>query len=236
MSRYCLVVNGSNYYSPFDHLGLELTSNVNILIRSPEQIALVVFTGGEDISPSLYGHDNVASYTSPVRDEIEVKLFNIALSNGIPMAGICRGAQFLCAMAGGKIIQDVSGHGMRHRLQFKNGDKYETSPETVTSTHHQMQYPWSIDREMFDILAFSPEPISRHYQLGNDIISAGNASAQLNIEPDVVFYRNINALAIQYHPEYMPRDSWGFRYAQEVVAEKLGNLIEERVEANESLA
>ena len=45
-SKYCLVVNGTSYYSPFEHLGLELATNPNLLTTIPDEIGLVVFTGG----------------------------------------------------------------------------------------------------------------------------------------------------------------------------------------------
>lgn len=54
---------------------------------------LVQFTGGSDVSPHLYGEKNVASYTSPRRDEEEVAIFNAVSAMGIPMAGICRSKQ-----------------------------------------------------------------------------------------------------------------------------------------------
>jgi gamma-glutamyl-gamma-aminobutyrate hydrolase PuuD len=230
MSKYCLVVNGNGYYKPFDHLGLTLISNPTILLTSPEEVALVVFTGGEDVSPEIYGERNVKSYVNPRRDEQEVAIFREAMKHEIPIAGICRGAQFICAMSGGRLVQDITNHGVHHHLSFiDDTGNVRRSPEKVTSTHHQMQYPWEIDEDLFEILAWSSEPRSNHYVMGDGTVASDDAPSFLKEEPDVVFYKNTRALAIQYHPEWMERDSWGFKYAQEIISEKLGALIAERV-------
>ena len=233
MSKYCLVVNGRSYYCPFDHLGLELTSDTSLLVSDPDSVGLVVFTGGEDVSPHLYGHKNVASYNSKDRDASEVAVFYNAYLNQIPMAGICRGAQFLCVMAGGHLVQDISNHGNNHYLRYVDRDGVEkTSPEKVTSTHHQMQYPWPIGEDKFEVLAWSSSAISNYYLYDGVRIPTTVALKELTMEPDVIFYKNINALVMQYHPEWMPRNSWGFKYAQNMVTEKLGHLIDNRITAS----
>lgn len=225
--KYCLVINGPGYFAPFDHLGLELTTDPAILDEDPDSVGLVVFTGGEDVSPEYYGHLNYASYCNERRDREEVAIFNRARELNKPMAGICRGAQFLCAMAGGHLVQDISNHGRYHHLQFIDDDGIEkTSPETVSSTHHQMQFPWPIGEDNFEILAWSPAAMSDHYLYDGANIPRVAAPDKFTVEPDVVFYKNINALGMQYHPEWMPRDSWGFRFAQKMVSEKLAHLIE----------
>jgi gamma-glutamyl-gamma-aminobutyrate hydrolase PuuD len=62
------------------------------IVRSELEADLVVFTGGEDVTPSFYG-DKKHSYTgnSPERDEREAQLFNRCVERNIPMVGICRG-------------------------------------------------------------------------------------------------------------------------------------------------
>lgn len=68
---------------------------------------LVCFTGGEDVSPELYGQQNTGqSYTNPRRDEREVEIYNAFLGHR-PFVGICRGGQFLNVMNGGTMIQHI---------------------------------------------------------------------------------------------------------------------------------
>lgn len=231
--KYILVIRGITYYRPFAHLGFESISDSQILYDRPNEVALVVFTGGEDIDPSLYGHKNTNSYINISRDRREKAIFDRALELKIPMAGICRGAQFLCAMAGGSIIQDVTKHTNSHRVIAKNEfGRNITSPELISSTHHQMQYPWDINRSQYEILAWSPGPYSSHYVHDGIHTPVDFAENRFIVEPDVVFYKNIGALAMQYHPEWMPEKSWGYQFARRLIDEKLLPLIKTRASRN----
>src|SRR6478609_9122442 len=77
-----------------------------------ESADLVVFLGGEDIDPALYNEPvhRKTDFNSK-RDEREVAVFKTCIENDIPMFGICRGMQFIHAMSGGKLYQNVEGHG-----------------------------------------------------------------------------------------------------------------------------
>lgn len=224
----CLVVGGGeSYFIPANHIGLEPTSDIDAL--NGGRVKLAIFTGGEDVDPSLYKHPKyIGTFSSLDRDTYEQRAFAMIREKNIPMLGICRGAQLLCALAGGSLVQDVTGHGRSHLLRYLDSDgKERTSFETVTSTHHQQQYPWDLPKEDFKVLAWSPEPISNHYVWKGKKHSMVDAAInpQFRIEPDVVFYPKINALAIQYHPEWMGDNSWGMKYARGLI----GRLMEGRL-------
>lgn len=51
-------------------------------------------------------------------------LYNNAKRLQIPMVGICRGAQFLNVMAGGKMIQHVEGHAIHGTHEIVVTDVY----------------------------------------------------------------------------------------------------------------
>lgn len=131
-----LVVNDDHagLYSKFmQNLG-ETTTEVELLFKRPEEVSLLVFTGGADVSPELYGHKNLGSYNNKARDEQEVMIFEQAHKHEIPMFGVCRGSQFLNVMHGGSLIQDMKvGHGGAHHTCFAIGGEFE-----VASDHHQM--------------------------------------------------------------------------------------------------
>lgn len=57
-----------------------------------EQADLVLFTGGEDVDPSLYGEkENYTTQSNIIRDKKEIEIYKKALSLGKNMLGICRG-------------------------------------------------------------------------------------------------------------------------------------------------
>lgn len=56
-----------------------------------EEADVVMFTGGEDVNPAVYGHDVIpGTYFTPERDEEEIDAFN-RMHEGQIAIGICRG-------------------------------------------------------------------------------------------------------------------------------------------------
>ena len=57
----------------------------------------LLFTGGQDVSPQLYGEKRrpACGELCPARDALERELLNRALEQDKPILGICRGLQFL---------------------------------------------------------------------------------------------------------------------------------------------
>lgn len=175
------------------------------LTRNMEDADVVILTGGEDISSELYNEPKGPStYFTPSRDAFELREYDRAKSLNKVIWGTCRGAQFLCAMAGGKLIQDMN-HGGSHRLHFYDGE-YTCVSNTL---HHQMQYPFNlINKEDYYILA-STYGISDYYRGGrNEDMEMPNINSYGQIEePEFVYYPKIKGLGIQGHPEMMDINS-----------------------------
>lgn len=104
-------------------------------VESPEQADLVVFTGGSDVNPMLYGQKpHHTTHWDDARDAADIKLFSKCLEQGIPMLGVCRGAQFLHVMMGGSLYQDVDQHNGDHHIFLCDASR---SIHPVSSVHHQ---------------------------------------------------------------------------------------------------
>ena len=76
----------------------------------------VVIAGGGDIDPAMYGapvkHPRT-EVTAPDRDAWELAVAEAAVRQGVPLLGICRGAQVLNVACGGTLHQhvpDLVGH------------------------------------------------------------------------------------------------------------------------------
>ena len=68
-----------------------------------------LFTGGQDVSPDLYGEvplDQLGE-TCGKRDIMESIVLKKAMSTDKPILGICRGIQFINAALGGTLYQDL---------------------------------------------------------------------------------------------------------------------------------
>ena len=78
-------------------------------------IDAVIFSGGEDISPTLYlpslnPQDIVETGFNAERDVSDYLLMKYCLEHDIPTLAICRGMQMLCVVSGGKLIQDIPAY------------------------------------------------------------------------------------------------------------------------------
>ncbi len=107
------------------------------VVHTLENADLVQFTGGSDVDPILYSRlDHPKTHSDFERDKREVAEYAKAKLLDKRIAGICRGAQFLCVMAGHELWQDVTNHavGAGHIAI----DKFTKRRYHVTSTHHQM--------------------------------------------------------------------------------------------------
>lgn len=103
----------------------------------------------------------------------------------------------MSALNGGLIVQHVNNHGLWGTHEITNGkDKYQ-----ITSTHHQMQYPYNLDKRDYDVLYWA-DGLSDVYE-GDKI---DPKEIRKYGEPEIVLYHKVNSpkcLAIQGHPEIM---------------------------------
>ena len=73
-----------------------------------EGLSGLIIGGGDDIGAELYGGLPVPDVRiDPARDELELALLDKALSFGMPVLGICRGAQILNVHLGGTLHMDL---------------------------------------------------------------------------------------------------------------------------------
>lgn len=116
----------------------------------------VLFTGGQDVSPQLYGEEKraVCGEICDARDIFEQNLLHLALEQDKPVFGICRGLQFFNVCLGGTLYQDLPAehpseivhtsaptrrafHGARVLPGTPLYALLETSDLRVNSYHHQ---------------------------------------------------------------------------------------------------
>ena len=178
-------------------------------------IDAVIFSGGEDISPTLYlpslnPQDIVETGFNAERDVSDYLLMKYCLEHDIPTLAICRGMQMLCVVSGGEIIQDIpaymSAHGREYHFEHRNAvagpDGYrDFAPTTVTVTN-QSSLLYQITGK--EILTGCP---CWHHQAASSvdgtpvIVTGVSETSGINLiealeHPDKTF-----VLGVQFHPE-----------------------------------
>jgi len=175
------------------------------VVDSIHSADLVQFTGGEDVSPSLYNRKpHPQTYSNPMRDKKEKVIFDLCLSKGKKMAGICRGAQFLNVMCGGELWQHVDGHcnGAHVARDTKTGESFY-----VSSTHHQMMIPGT-DGE---VIVESSCSSFRERVIRDKVVKVEDESPT---DVEAAFYPKHGVFCFQPHPEMGGFASLGLRYIE----------------------
>ena len=156
------------------------------VIRGVEDVSnydLVIFPGGSDINPRLYGKGFCgATGIDYNRDAVELDIYARCKRLGTKVLGICRGHQLINALEGGILEQDLRPeHSPVHDVMWIGDDPLEVFyPEVVNSMHHQ---GYSIGQMGSSLIPTSIEPETK-------IVESARSE-------------NGKVLTVQFHPEFM---------------------------------
>lgn len=117
-------------------------------------------------------------------------------------------------MNGGKLVQNVTSHAIGFTHGITDGNKIYQ----ITSTHHQMQYPFELKEGDYDLL-FTSYGVESDFYDGDGI----DPNIVCGREPEIVLYHKKDlpkCLAVQGHPEMIPDSP---------VAKMINNLIKDLV-------
>ncbi|MBN9391030.1 MAG: gamma-glutamyl-gamma-aminobutyrate hydrolase family protein [Chloroflexi bacterium] len=106
------------------------TGDLEIAYALYRMVDGLLFTGGVDIDPAVYGEPVAGTEmddVSEARDTTEVQLARWAFSDDLPVLGICRGQQLVNVAAGGTLYQDIPSdlpdNGVDHRGSTYTNDR-----------------------------------------------------------------------------------------------------------------
>ncbi|MBC6315990.1 gamma-glutamyl-gamma-aminobutyrate hydrolase family protein [Listeria grandensis] len=172
----------------------------------------LILSGGQDVSPALYGALPQAKLgvTSIARDIFELALLKETLAQKKPILAICRGAQLLNIAFGGTLHQDTS--------YIRNANLEHMQRDQATRATHSIQI--EKNSQLYSILGSTAQVNSFHHQ-AVDILGAGlkiTATAPDGVveaieKPGVPF-----VIGVQWHPELIAENDIGMqRMFQEFV-------------------
>jgi putative glutamine amidotransferase len=176
---------------------VDLSASTKDTDREIQELGIqgLVFTGGGDLNPQLYGQQNHASRNiDDERDRFEINLLRLALDHDLPVLAICRGFQVLNVACGGMLLQDIAPPYREHaagRNQtsaehdidvIKDSRLYAILKKTslkVNSRHHQ-----AVTRERT-----ACSLVATAFSAGEDIVEAVEKTG------------NTWLVGVQWHPE-----------------------------------
>jgi putative glutamine amidotransferase len=155
-----------------------------------------LFTGGQDVTPELYGMKDATGtiVPSPERDRLETLLLEKALQADKAILGICRGLQFINAFLGGTLWQDLPS-------QYPSDIIHRQGKPYGVPTHKVMLEGGLKTLLGKDIL----EVNTLHHQAVKDL---ANDLTPMAVAPDgIIEAARMTSKrfvwAVQWHPEYM---------------------------------
>jgi putative glutamine amidotransferase len=136
---------------------LPYTGNLDLVPRLARDVDGFIFPGGFDIDPTFFKENPIPELGRVDRnlDVHQLAVFDLALEMGVPILGICRGAQVINVALGGDLFQDIKAQadqpvlthtqeklhfGTDHEIKIVRGSRlYDLfGPEIqVNSRHHQ---------------------------------------------------------------------------------------------------
>ena len=183
-----------------------------------QNIDAVVFTGGEDISPTLFAkpeewHGIEAEKDfNTTRDVSDYLLLTYCIDKDIPTLCICRGAQMLGVVAGAPLIQDIptyyAGLGIDynyiHRYNKSDPDakKEYISHPSVTTRKNSLYY----NIVQADTLYGTP---SWHHQAIGDLSNTSAVATATTTSQGVEIIEALEIpekrfiVGVQFHPEHI---------------------------------
>ena len=175
---------------------LPLTADIGELEQLADTCDGFLFTGGQDVSPSLYGEDArpTCGEICQARDECEKELLRLALERDKPILGICRGIQLINVALGGSLYQDLP-------TEHPSGVEHHMSPPYDRFCHTVSVLPDTPLAELLNVPVL--EVNSYHHQA---VKRPANCLKKMAESPDglieAVYMPDKRFVwAIQWHPE-----------------------------------
>lgn len=199
---------------------VQLAGGLPILLpplqRDPGQILEtidgLIFSGGGDISPTLYGglpHHSIY-LVDEERDDFELALAKAAFTAKVPVLGICRGMQILSVASGAELIShvpEVYGGAISHRLDHPR--RPIAHPVQVNPVSRLQKLLQATDITV----------VSWHHQAVKTVPACWQVVAQAadGLVEALEHVQHPWMIAVQWHPELSPHDPIHQRLFQALV-------------------
>ncbi|WP_029323785.1 gamma-glutamyl-gamma-aminobutyrate hydrolase family protein [Butyrivibrio sp. AE3004] len=176
---------------------LPLTKDKEILREAYELCDGILFTGGHDISPDIYGEDKkpLCGDICSKRDEMEGYLLERCLSDEKPLLGICRGIQFINAYLGGTLYQDL-------KSEYSSNVEHHMSPPYNRTAHNVEVLKGT---KLGEIIGEGIHGVNSYHHQAIKVLSPRVEKMAVSEDglTEAIAVRNHRfAIGVQWHPEF----------------------------------
>lgn len=168
-----------------------------------ERVDGVLFSGGPDIHPGIYGEEmlDCCGKLAEERDALEIPLMQLAVEMDKPVLGVCRGYQVLNVVLGGTLYQDIN-------TQLKSSVHIEhrrDTPEEHVKAIHKVNvirdtplYTFSEGLQQIGVNTLHHQAVKKLAEPLRSMATADDGVIEAAYHPEKRF-----VMGVQWHPEYL---------------------------------
>ena len=179
---------------------IPITTDIDTLEQIYTKVDGILFAGGNDVNPILYG-EQPSEYTidfSDKRDSVELELLKWTVRDKKPMLGICRGMQLWNVLNGGSLYQHIP-------VDMPEASDHNSSTKLEDLEHLAHALKVDADSRLAEIIDSTTIHANTHHhqaikQLGRGIKASAWAEDGV-IEAVETDDKDFYAIGLQCHPE-----------------------------------
>ncbi len=163
----------------------------------------VLFSGGPDIHPGIYGEEmlDCCGEIASERDALEIPLMQLAVQMNKPVLGVCRGFQVLNVVLGGTLYQDINQQ-MRSSVKIEHR---RDKPEEEIRPMHKVNvirdtplYTFSEGLLQIGVNTMHHQAVKKLAEPLRSMAKADDGIIEAAYYPEKKF-----VMGFQWHPEYL---------------------------------
>lgn len=177
-----------------------------------KQVDGVFFTGGEDISPSLFKvpqkEENKGEAINAARDISDYTLMSYCIAKDIPVLAVCRGEQMMGIVSGVTFIQDIPTYYADKGADYNDLHRMPAGVPNRTYAHHDVEI-FPIPSHLYQTVGDTKlEKVSSwHHQAVESLTGTPLVQTAQTVSNGVAIVEGVEnpykkfCVGVQFHPE-----------------------------------
>lgn len=183
----------------------------------------IVLTGGIDTHPKFYNNNRIKYPGGPEefnepRDIFELKVFEYARDNEIPVLAICRGMQLVNCALGGDLVQDLQEAG---KADHKKQGEFDDGIHEIFVNKNSLFYKIT-DRDKGEVNSAHHQGLGR---IADELMIS--AVSKDDVAEATEYYDKTNKpflLCVQWHPERLKIEDTVDAFSKNIRTAFLGSI------------
>lgn len=192
-----------NYFTAIINAGglpIAIPHEINLIDEYLSKINALVIPGGDfGLDPEWYIESEKPAFPASKRLQYDVEIIKKALSNNIPLLGICAGMQILAGMHGCKLSSVIQNHSSKNRNHLNEIPAEEYAHDMITEAGTILN---KIGGAKFRVNSRHTEGVVK---ISDKVLLSGTSDDGI-IEAIEIKGAKF-ALGVQWHPEFFENDA-----------------------------